>query len=234
MIYHVVEQHGAAGERIERAQASWKLLYDRGMVPVHKRQFEFTSAALGDNRALPLLTEILSGMSAVGDGGIVMLTNDDTILHPALPALLDATLARQGAVGSFRINVDRPVGPLLGILPKAIAKSHWPDYGRDLFAFTGKWLYDNWPSIPMMFLGEMEWDIVMMILIRKTLGIVTQKTQELHHRSAGELPLGYVLHEQHETLWKAPSFARNTAKEWNRTVAKGWYDDHGMNHLCTV
>lgn len=232
MIYHVVEQHGASGERIARAKTSWKHLYDRGVVPVHRSGFEFTSAALGDARALPLLTEMLSGLS-VADG-IIMLTNDDTILHPELPALLESRLARQGAICSFRLNIDRPIEHLTGTQPRVMAKAYRHDYGRDLFAFTGRWLFDNWPSIPMMFMGEIEWDIVMVILIRRTLGIMTQRTWELHHRSAAELPLGYVLHERHETVWKSAAFLKNAAKEWNKAMARAWYVDNKMEHLCTV
>lgn len=234
MIYHVVEQHGAAGDRVKRARNSWDRIYSKGVKPWHRSAFLFTSGAMGDSRRLPLLTEILHMESPLAATDIIMLTNDDTVLHPELPALLEKKLARQGAVSSFRLNVTNAVSSILTAKPASLAKAYYCDYGRDLFAFTGAWLEEHRASLPMMFLGEFEWDIVMAVLIRDSLGMTPKATKELWWKSEAELPLGYVFHERHPTLWKTAAFAKNPAKEWNRVIARAWYRDHNLEHLCTV
>lgn len=237
MIYHVVEQHGAASDRIQRARNSWERLYaSEAVKPLHKSRFNFTSGAMGDARKLPLLTEILDDWRSawLRMGDIFVLTNDDTVLHPELPALLERKLSRQGAASSFRLNVTNAVSSLLTAKPASLAKAYYSDYGRDLFAFTVAWLEAHHAALPMMFLGEFEWDIVMAVLIRDSLGMAPKATKELWWKSQAELPLGYVFHERHATLWKTAAFAKNPAKEWNRSIARAWYKDHSLEHLCTV
>jgi hypothetical protein len=98
-----------------------------------------------------------------------------------------------------------------------------------LFAFRRSWLLEHWDSIPNFFLGELEWDLVMALLIRMSNGVpISEKNDLKNFNSASELPLGYVLHEMHERKWLHDSFAESPAKMHNLKLANAWYENHGL------
>jgi hypothetical protein len=201
------------------------------MIPVHVKDFELNSDHLGDRRGLPMLKLVLARARKLAEpSDFIVLTNSDNLLHARLPDLLH-TLTIPAAC-SFRLNSRGPVA--LNLPPETLAARLKPDYGRDLFVFTGTWLDEHWNSIPDMFLGEWEWDLILTLLIRNSLGIVTKTTHDFHTLTKGELPLGYVLHEAHNAAWKNPSNLSAPAKEWNKAIAHAWYEDNGLLNLFTL
>ena len=162
-----------------------------------------------------------------------MLTNGDNILHPTLPELLRETMKRLPAVCSFRLNCKE--FPDLSLSPKQLAQQFKPDFGRDLFAFRYQWLREHFAEIPDMFLGEWEWDLILALMIRKYNGVAVTKKSELQYIDPrSELPLGYVLHEEHQRPWLRHDALRDPAKWHNQRAAKDWYYKNNLGHLYTL
>lgn len=233
MIYHAVEQHTSVEPRIKRARENWKTFYKkREMIPAHLSTYRFSSRMIGDAKDLPTIKEILAqGKIKAQPDDIILLTNDDTLLHPKLPALIRETVAMQGAVCSKRVNIESGT-PFETMSPLELMQPPREDYGRDLFAFTRIWLDEHWSKLPDMFVGEWEWDLILSYMIRKSLGI---QSEDLNVRTKAELPLGYVLHERHGLpAWQCRERRIAPAKWWNRAMAKAWYFDNGLQHLFTL
>lgn len=215
MIYHIVSIQPSDDARLKRARRTWATLYFGNKVVPFNRKPEFTAQDIGDKRDLPLLKNLLLPPLA---NEITMLTNDDDLLSPGLPEMLDRVLAKQDTVCSFRVNL--PSGK--------------PCYGRDLFAFTERWLRTYADRLPDMFVGEFEWDLCLTALIRRSLGIEMKSTQEFHTLTRAELPLGLVMHETHEAAWQSEAMKDSPAKMWNRLQARAWYAREGLKHLSTI
>lgn len=197
---------------------SWEALYEGGKVKPWHFVPVVTARDIGDARDLPKLHDMLRGLWPPNSNDIVMLTNDDNILSKELPNVLAERVPTQRAVCSFRVNL--PSGK--------------PDYGRDLFAFTLGWLHHHLPIIPDMWLGEFEWDLILTIIMRKYLGMPIERTSDFHTHTKAELPLGLVLHEQHDPMWMRAEMKEAPAKVWNRLHAREWYSQNNLKHLCTV
>ena len=235
-ILHCVESHPTNDPRIARARESWRRLYVRHeLFPCPLDKYQFSSALLGDPRNLPSLREIIGqGYGQASAEDIVLLTNGDTILHPELPSMLKQTLAHQWAVCSFRLN------GMLGLevlrqSPDELSLKLNRDYGRDMFAFTKGWLDANMGKIPELFAGEFEWDLILALLIRLSIGIEIGDHRDLSQMTKAELPLGYVLHERHAPAWLQPdSFGKNPANLWNRSLARQWYEDNNLRQFYTL
>lgn len=219
MIFHIVNARGSNDPRLARARATWEVLYKSEKVTPVAVDTAKSARDIGDPRDLPWLRIALGSLPKGHDDGpdIYMLTNDDVRLAPELPEVLKDVLAGQAAVCSFRVNL--PDGK--------------PDYGRDLFAFTHEWLRDN--PLPDMLLGEIEWDIIVTYMIRRSVGAgISNRTKQLHALTKAELPLGLVLHERHEAGWQRPEFSEAAGKVWNRLQARRWYAENNLKHLCTI
>lgn len=231
-IFHLVEQHPTNDPRISRARQSWSTLYNHGeMIPIHVKDCELNARHLGDKRDLPMLRLILArGRKVAKPDDLIVLTNSDSLLHPTL--LLFLRQLRQPAACSFRVNINGPVA--INLPPAILARRYRPDYGRDLFVFTGAWLGEHWKDIPDCFLGELEFDLILAVLIRRSMGIETKTTRDFHTLTKAELPLGYVLHERHAASWLNPINLESPAKLWNKTMARAWYEDHGLQQLYTL
>lgn len=232
-LIHVVERHvdDDAYPRVMGAFDSWLPLYKSGSVrPVHVWHPERNSAAVGDHRQLPYLKDILvEGLTVAQDHDWIVLTNDDTVLHPGIVQALHAVNGQMGAVSSFRINFQAGTKPNLAETPDALAAKFKSDLGRDMFAFRPEWLRSQWAAIPDFFLGEQEWDIVMTLLIRESVGIKTTYHNILTAIPGAELPNGYVLHEPHDRKWRdVPK--ENAAKQWNSRLASEWCKERGYDY----
>lgn len=230
-IFHACERHWQADEqseqRIGRALHSWVRL--PGVHMAHLWKYPRTSAAVGDARNLPYLKDILAAAMARADNSdIIMLTNDDTILHPAIVPLLKTRIVNT-PLSSFRLNfktgnaipIDKPV---------ADYGSKSKDLGRDLFAFTKRWLTEHWENIPDFLLGELEWDLVLAILIRQFHGVESTTANLNYVQLACELPLGYVWHEIHARKWNSSATETSPAKSWNRQLAMRWCELNGVDY----
>lgn len=245
-LVHCLERHKQtskdAERRVAQAQESWVTLYKTGVVvPAHVWEPQRHSAQVGDSRQLPYLKDVLlAGLNGGGKNDCVMWTNDDTILHPSIAAHLLELMADKPAVSSFRINFDKDGVPPLSKRPGELLDLsralHPPgdiDLGRDLFAFRKDWLREHWHEIPDFLLGELEFDLVLAFLIRKTCGIQTTKLNMDKVVPECELTKGYVLHERHHRTWTSPTQEASPAKQWNRKLATEFYCDNDLHSLIT-
>ena len=246
-LIHCVERHKQMDKDSERrvlqAQDSWVTLYKTGQVlPAHVWEYERSSEQLGDSRRLPYLKDVLlAGLNGGSRNDFIFWTNDDSILHPRIGEHLLKLLCDKPAVSSFRINfhkgsipdLDQPAHQLLA-LSRALDPPGDIDLGRDLFAFRKDWLREHWHEIPDFFLGELEFDLVMAYLIRKTYGVVTTKANMDKVISDCEIPKGWVLHEKHNRLWTSRNHEASSAKAWNRKLATDFYLENDMNSLIKM
>lgn len=240
-LIHVVEKHYTQEREREEyrrqtnALNSWIELYKTGkVIPCHVWDPPRTSESVGDFRKLPFLKDLLvEGLTMARDTDWLMLTNDDTILHPKLPELIASLPAGIEAVSSFRIEFDKGSPISTDMEPSYLAKLYDRDLGRDLFAFSAQWLQENWFAIPDFFLGEAEWDLVLTLLIRDTLGIFTDESNILQPIPEVEMPMGYVLHERHMRRWQGMAIT-NPAKMHNKNLAKAWCKERGYGYPITA
>jgi hypothetical protein len=245
-LIHCLERHNQlsreAERRVQQAQATWVDLYKAGaVVPMHVWESRRSSEQMGDARRLPFLKDVLlAGLNSGGKHDFVMWTNDDTILHPGIVKHLIAVLIEKPAVSSFRINfekgsippLDRPPGELLDMSHNLNPPGD-EDLGRDLFAFRKDWLRDHWHTIPDFLLGELEFDLVLAYMIRKTYGLQTTKLNMGRIMPECELVKGYVLHERHNRVWTTQGQEASVAKTHNRKLATEFYADNDLHSLIT-
>lgn len=231
---HCVERHiypnQLDNERVMVAFNSWLDIYKSGrMVPCHVWQYPRDSRALGDPRGLPYLKDILiEGMTKANQpNDIILLSNDDTIFHSTIVEGLDKKLDLVDAIGSMRLNFrDVSSLPKLDTSLDKIVPYGATDLGRDVIAFKKSWLLANWHLIPDFLLGELEWDVVLAVLIRRSAALVTDRVNILQPAYECELPRGYVLHLSHDRAWIRPENLENPAKHYNRNLAHAWYREH--------
>lgn len=231
---HCVERHIYSNqldnERVLVAFNSWVEIYKTGrMVSCHVWQYPRDSRTLGDARGLPYLKDILiEGMTkATNPNDVILLSNDDTIFHTNILMGLDQKLALVDAVGSMRLNFrDISSLPALDAPLDKIIPYGATDLGRDVIAFKKSWLLENWHLIPDFLLGELEWDVVLAVLIRRSAALVTDRVNITQPAYECELPRGYVLHLSHDRAWIRPENLENPSKHYNRNLAHAWYREH--------
>lgn len=234
-IIHVVERHASNEPRMKRAILSWAALYASGIVvPCHAWQYERSAKDLGDHRDMPFLKDLLkAGIEMAEDEDIILFTNGDIMLHPALPDLLHERMKASDVQASFRLNISKPVA--LNFKPESLVSFGRSDHGRDVFAFRCRWLKQHWDDIPDFVVGEFEWDVVMSIIAREANGMRVNSSRDLSvYFKNTEIPLGYVFHEIHAPAWVNPANAQAPAKLHNLQLAKEWYARTGHQHLDTI
>lgn len=233
-VIHVVERHQPEDARVRRAIQSWKGLTEAGATTLEVSSYPRSSLAMGDQRSLPYLKDLLLlAMVQAGSSDVVMLTNGDNTLHPQVVEMVRAALKKQPCICSFRLNVTSP--PDLSRTPEELAKTGKSDFGRDLFAFRKSWLEKRWNEIPDFLLGEWEWDLILALLIRREAGVETKETGDLQHWQEGcEIPLGYVFHEIHARVWMSKAALKMPGKWHNQKLAKNWYYEHQLSHFYTL
>lgn len=236
---HCIERHAPytpdEARRVGVAWNSWVELYKTGrFVPCHVWDYPRHSGGIGDDRKLPFIKDILiEGMTKAGADDIIVLTNDDTILHPKICEVMDS-MRHLPAFGSMRLNFPIGESPDLSKTPDALARQGQRDLGRDLMAFRKSWLVENWLNIPDFFLGELEWDLVFATMIRKSAGVFTDRANIKAPCTKSELPYGYVLHEAHQRRWTMEEFRNAPAKSHNRRLATVWYGANGFPGMIST
>jgi len=239
-VWHVMERHKTDNQDAERrtlqAEASWLDLYKASeLKPCHMWRYPRSSKQMNDPRGLPFLKDVLAeGLTQCRkDSDIVLWTNDDTILHSQAVESTLKLLETTDAISSFRVNFNKGELPNLTTPTQDICASGKFDLGRDLFAFRASWLKAHWGEIPDFLLGEMEFDLVLAVLIRKLAGLATTKANINEVLAKVELPRGYVLHETHVRSWVSEEFKRSPSKVWNQKLCLEWYSDHGFHCLIS-
>ena len=156
------------------------------------------------------------------DPAIIMLTNDDTILHPDILNAVKRHLAIWGACSSQRCEI-RNLTPAFAP-PEDYAAASTPHMGRDFFAFTSAWLRRWWDEIPDFFLGVEQWDLCLAAMVRVKVGWQSTRLNFEQIIPCAELPRGYVLHLTHPTVWQHLESSPST--QHNRKLFREWAAKH--------
>jgi hypothetical protein len=205
--------------RIHEATLSWINLYMTGeVIPCHVwNPFKRDSTSIGDERQLPFLKDVLSdGLQLCHlPGDIVLLTNDDSVLHPDLANELFTRLDKQPCLCTGRLNfTDKPDFVNRTFLTRS------NDIGRDAFAFRADWLKKNIEKFPDLILGEAHFDLLLGCIIRRANGVKLSLDSRMDLVEKCELPLGWVQHREHRSRWNnGPTPAQN----YNHKVSAEWY-----------
>lgn len=211
-IIHMVSRYkpedSSTIRRINVAAQSWKTaLYEKGVHPVYmwENDCDRDSTSIGDHRKCAFLKDILARAMYVCEDGddLIIMTNDDTILHPDVLEFIKRRIYIQGkpCCCSFRYDLYGEV-TLQNAFDNSLRMIQSP--GRDLFACKKKWLEENLHLIPDYTLGSTDWDYFLGILMRKSMGGQINMTDVVIVDTASDLPMGYVFHEAHQAWWKLP------------------------------
>lgn len=235
---HVLERHVQRTpddeRRVLNAFWSWVYHYQQGTtIPCHVWEYPRSARAIGDKRDLPYLKDILSaGLSmAAAKDDIILLTNDDTVLHRKVTRALKRMLENVDACSSFRMNFEQDKMPDTNTAVGKIRQWGESCLGRDLFAFRAEWLTLNWDAIPDMLAGEIEWDLVFAALVRIAAGVETKKANFSSQNPKCELDRGYVLHQNHERFWMSKEMETAPAKIHNNRLATEFFFDNNLEDL---
>lgn len=226
-LIHAVEIHNPNHGQVKRvfqARDSWQKLYELGVVPYHYNFTDYARDAavtLNDPRHLPYLKDVLHfAMLQADDGDVICFTNSDVALHPALVPLLQFHVPVFDCCSAQRldfVSMELSSGTATG-------EKH---IGRDLFAFTKRWLVEKWSEIPDFILGCSEWDLCLAGMIRRHHGISLVKylTSEVIHPA--EIPTGYVTHVKHNAEWMHPTYVDTApAQVHNKRLFREWRDKY--------
>lgn len=233
-IVHVVARYNPtdkdAQRRIGTASASWNTLYASGMVtPLHIWQLGRDSSQIGDERRVPFLKDVLlKAVSSCRPRDIVMLTNDDDVLHPDLTWHLFDTMLDEDAVCAFRQSFQRGHCPPLSV-HRDFFHEEPHDWGRDLFVFRREWLIDHLDDIPDYVTGSTDWDSTLATIIRLSKGIPVTKATWVKRDERCELPAGFVYHESHQAVWSTAVNRQVLGGNiYNRELTKQFIAKHGV------
>lgn len=234
---HVLERHRQPDEDSERrilnAFWSWVDMYKTGVIPCHVWEYPRSSRTIGDPRELPYLKDVLAeGLKpATAADDVIMLTNDDTVLHRDIIKALTSTLRSVDACTSFRMNFDQANMPATDTPVAKIKQWGETCSGRDLFAFRAGWLRLNWDAIPDFILGEQEFDLVLAAMVRMASGLKAAGENFAVQEPSCELDRGYVMHEIHTRNWMNEKYAKSPAKIHNNRLYAEFCADNGFESL---
>jgi hypothetical protein len=206
-IFHVVDVFGSA-PRHHVAQSTWAAAYAEGMVPVHVSGYaREAKAELGDARALPFLKDLLSVAinEADDDNDVVVWSNSDVGLAKGTAAAIGAHVREHGAASMRRVESN--------------GEHH---IGRDLFAFTVKWLRDHWEEFPDYVIGAPVFDLGLVAMIRKSHGLPTTMKNMKADMAPADMPAGYALHESHKSEWDVNNVDSVPSVRWNKEQFRNW------------
>lgn len=235
LLIHTVERHLVCDpqerHRRKKVLESWQVLYDSGVIAAHYEKYKRSALDIGDKRELPYLKDCLEyGLSfAKQDGDIVFLSNDDIILHRELPRYLRRHIAIWQCCSSHRCEYHYVQMPSMDAPPSEFAKSRERHIGRDLFAFTKRWLLEYWDEIPDFILGASDWDLCCSWLIRMKKGFKCSQEDLMNVISPCELIPGLVLHEWHKAAWTAKDNVMTSPSQLhNRKLLLKWANERGI------
>lgn len=218
--------------RIHEATLSWISLYMTGEVlPCHVwHPFKRDATTIGDERQLPFLKDVLAdGLQLCHmKDDIVLLTNDDSVLHPDLANELFTRLEKQPCVCTGRITfTDKPDF----VNRKFLSRSE--DFGRDAFAFKSDWLKKNIDKFPDLILGEAHFDLLITCIIRRFSGIELTLDGRKDVAQKCELPIGWVQHRKHEKRWYSgvEVHLKTPAQNHNHKLSAEWYMANKQGHM---
>lgn len=226
-LFHALERHEPGDARRQQAAASWDVIYEQGVHPCHYWKYERDATSIGDRRALPFLKDVLTfALEQAGDNDIVFLTNDDTVIHPALPDLLLRHITQHQACSSQRCEYKCEM-PKVSESPERTASLGGTHMGRDLFAATKNWWLRYWEQLGDPILGASDWDLHLACVVRLYHGIVSNRKNLEQVMPPAEIPRGYVLHRHHAPKWMEPNNLHSAPSQvHNRLQFKHWAEKH--------
>jgi hypothetical protein len=234
-IFHSVERHDDAHSKTIRrkqmAWSSWDVLYKNGdLIPCHYWEPYKRNAKeeLGDPRPLPYLKDCLEhAMRQAGDEDIILFTNDDNWIGKEAVGLIRLHCSLWGCVSSQRCEFHTGSTPGIGDSPDVWRQAGRLHMGRDLFAFTKRWLTDHWAQIPDMVIGCSDWDLMMACMIRLQWGIETSRANVEDSIWPAEMERGHIGHEYHPPKWADPKYEGSApAQLHNRRNFVEWAKAH--------
>lgn len=208
-VFHVVDTFGS-DRRHHVAQSTWNAAYAEGMVPVHTNNYGRDAATeLGHPKALPFLKDILqAGINeSTNDDDVIVWSNSDVGFAKGVVQGVGAHVRQHGAASMRRVESN--------------GEGHM---GRDLFAFTVRWLRDHWAEMPDYVIGVPIFDLGLVAMIRRHHGI----TEPLTTKNVGadmppaDMPPGFALHESHTSEWLERNHHTKPATRHNREAFWNW------------
>lgn len=206
-LIHVVNLFGTT-PRHKRAQATWDLVYAQGVVPVHVTDYPRDATDIGDPRKLPYFKDVMARglQNAKHDKDVIIWTNDDVGLGAGV--------------------IEWALNSVVADAAMSMRRDESGHIGRDLFAFTAKWLKENMDDIPDYIQGAPCFDLALAAQIRKRFGIFS--TLENLHLDIwpAETIHRYALHEPHESEWAGVNENTYKANLHNKKLANDWFRKH--------
>jgi hypothetical protein len=135
-VYSPYQAKGDAARRNAEAFATWPNLGAR-LLPFEGRR---NSGHIGDPLNLPFFRDMIQG--AIGDEGIIVLSNNDVKIDLTLADEIRSSCCKHGCYWAFRI--PEPGGK--------------PDGGTDLVAMTRQWWVLHRRQFPDLLFGSTYWD----------------------------------------------------------------------------
>lgn len=194
--------HGHTDRHI-RARETWRASRLQRADPSPDRVAAMrTAAEIGDPRPLRYLKDVLRfQLEYAASRDVILWINDDIALSPEIRRWCETHIPLYGAA-SMRRSDDH--------------------IGRDLFAFTAKWLRDNWDELPDYIIGTCDWDMGLAAMIRAKRGIVTCLGNvgiDFYPCDATER---LYTHEEHPSEWNVPNVASVPSVRHNRECFRRW------------
>ncbi len=182
------------------------------MVHVSAPIYSRNACGIGDPRMLPYLKDIINrgrDLASWSDD-VVLWCNDDVQLDPRIVGWCYSKVIKAGAMSMRRTEPGKP-------------RDHM---GRELFAFTGAWLDENWDKIPDFILGCPFFDLILAAIIRKERGIDSTTNNLKIDYPVADAEERYAIHEPHLSSWSGVHEHTFPANIHNKKLAKEWCAAH--------
>lgn len=224
-------------DRKKFSVASQDDLYEKNLlIPIHVWEYPRTAdKTLDDPRKLPYLKDLFQKFLDISyENDACLWCNDDTILHPHIAEYVRFHCSAFGACSFFRTEFYGHA-PSLECRPEEYARQGRGQHiGRDAFAFSRKWMAENWNKIPDSCLGAAMWDIHMACLIRLSYGIKTTNANIGEQMFPAEPILGYCGHLAHKSAWNMANPNQNPANAHNGKLFKAFAAEHLPELMVTA
>jgi hypothetical protein len=199
-------------------------------------QWEWCRVICGaiQDQQLPYLKDLLrSALDQSSPDDIIMWTNDDVWIHPAIVEELMFKVPVYDAVSSHRCEMESVSAyPKIHYPPSVFAERRFTGrnarpIGRDMFAFTSRQLEKWFDEIPDFILGASEFDYCLAQMIRR------HHQTEWNHQNIGnvifpsELEIGYICHTAHAAFWMNSNNINSAPSQiHNRTLYSKWKESN--------
>lgn len=203
-LYHAASIFGQE-DRHYTAYLSWKKLRDRGMICCYWGRVGQEMFDDGNGRLLPFLKDVLHpAIQKAKDHDIILWCNSDIELKPEI---MDYAIDHCSiyVAASFRRD-DAHIG-------------------RDGFAFSKKWLNDNWDELGDYVLGAPVFDLAIASLIKYKLGIIPTLSNSTTDFHPADSDRRYLKHQNHTEGWSdgSPAAIHNSA------IFNNWLQANNLN-----